>query len=400
MKNDHRFIVKKCVFLHFHNSIKGGIFWHPAGWNLFQRLISYMRNKQKKSGYLEINTPEIMNKEIWKNSGHWNKFRDYIFIVTNIYKNEIYVLRPMNCPGAIEVFKRGIKTYKDLPLRFSEFGKVYRFEPSGSLFGLMRIRFFTQDDAHIFCLYEQIVNESLKVCDLIKEVYTDFTFNNFRLRFSDRPNKYLGCVDNWYKSEYALFSAIKRKKLLYSLNKYEGAFYGPKLEFILTDNTMKEWQLGTLQVDFNLATKMKSYYINNYGERKIPVILHRAIFGSIERFMGILLENFSGNLPLWISPTQIVLLTACLYSSLYIKKIHFLLQGILIRCIFDFSNFSIPYKINKYSFSKIPIIIIIGQKEEKNNFVSIRKIGNKIYETLELNYFIYTLLNNIKLKEF
>ena len=299
-KRDHRKLGREMNLFHFQEEAPGSVFWHTKGWLLFQTLINYMKKRQDAAGYEEINTPDIMDRSLWEKSGHWEKFGENMF-TTEEKENRIYALKPMNCPGAVQVYKQGIKSYRDLPLRISEFGKVHRYEPSGALHGLMRVRAFTQDDAHIFCTEDQITDECKIVCDLIISIYKDFGFEDIHIKFSDRPEKRVGTDDIWDKSEEALKIAIEATGLSYSYNPGEGAFYGPKIEFVLRDAIGRDWQCGTLQVDLNLPSRLSANYIAEDGQKLAPVMLHRALFGSIERFIGILIENNSGRLPLAIS---------------------------------------------------------------------------------------------------
>ena len=307
-KRDHRKLGREMDLFHFQEEAPGAVFWHPKGWTLFQSLINYMRNRQDKAGYVETNTPDMMDKSLWETSGHWDKFSDMMFR-TEAKDDKIYAIKPMNCPGAVEIFKQGLKSYRDLPFLLSEFGKVHRYEPSGALHGLMRVRAFTQDDAHIFCTEDQITQESKTVCDLILSIYKDFGFDNVRIKFSDRPEKRVGDDAIWDKAEAALMQAMEATGLEYTLNPGEGAFYGPKLEFVLRDAIGRDWQCGTLQVDLNLPGRLGATYIGEDGNKKIPVMLHRALFGSLERFTGILIEHYAGHLPFWLSPLQAVVAT-------------------------------------------------------------------------------------------
>ena len=397
-KRDHRKLGKQSDLFHFQEEAQGSVFWHPKGWHLFRRLVDYIREKHVNNGYLEINTPEIMDKKLWVLSGHWSKFRKNMFTATSIEKNKLYVVRPMNCPGGIQVYNQGIKSYRHLPIKLAEFGKVYRYESSGSLHGLMRVRAFTQDDAHIFCTIEQMMIECINVCVLIKEIYKDFGFVNIQVKFSDRPKERIGVDKVWDESEKALLYAVKQQNLNYTLSRGEGAFYGPKLEFILQDAIGRNWQLGTLQVDFNLPERLNVIYIEKNGEKCRPVILHRALFGSIERFLAILLENCCGILPVWLAPIQIALISVSDQFFRYIKNISILLRKNFIRHIVDLSYEKINFKIKKHFLSKVPIIVIVGKDEESAKTVSVRRLGNKYQEILELNNFIYKLLIEIKQK--
>ena len=306
-KRDHRKLGKEMDLFHFREESPGSVFWHEKGWAMFQKLIDYMRMKQEIAGYKEINTPEVLDRTLWEKSGHWEKFGANMYTSTTP-DEKVFAIKPMNCPGCIEVFNQGLKSYKDLPLKMSEFGKVHRYEPSGALHGLLRVRAFTQDDAHIFCTEDQITKECLIVTDLILEIYKDLGFENVILKYSDRPEKRVGDDSVWDKAESALLEAVKATKLEYSINKGEGAFYGPKIEFVLRDAIGRDWQCGTLQVDFNLPGRLGASYIEKDGSKKIPVMLHRALFGSLERFIGILIENYAGKFPFWISPLQTVVI--------------------------------------------------------------------------------------------
>ena len=304
-KRDHRKLGKEMDLFHFREESPGSVFWHEKGWLLFQRLIEYMRAKQRLAGYKEINTPELLDKTLWEKSGHWDKFGEHMF-TSETPDEKTFAIKPMNCPGCVQVFNQGLKSYRDLPLKLSEFGKVHRYEPSGALHGLLRVRAFTQDDAHIFCTEDQITQESLAVTNLILEIYKDLGFENVILKYSDRPEKRVGDDKVWDKSEAALLSAIKQSSLEYTINKGEGAFYGPKIEFVLRDAIGRDWQCGTLQVDLNLPERLGASFVDKDGTKKIPVMLHRALFGSLERFIGILIENYAGKLPFWLSPAQAV----------------------------------------------------------------------------------------------
>ncbi|MFQ3307414.1 MAG: threonyl-tRNA synthetase [Candidatus Midichloriaceae bacterium] len=397
-KRDHRKIGKQSELFHFQEEAQGCVFWHPKGWNLFQRLVNYIREKQEENGYLEVNTPEIMNQKLWEASGHWEKFMENMFTAKTIDEDKLYAVRPMNCPGGVQIYNQGIKSYKDLPIRLAEFGKVFRYEPSGALHGLMRARGFTQDDAHIFCTSEQLTQECIDVCELIIAIYKDFGFDDVRVKFSDRPEKRIGADDVWDMAEKALLFALNKQKLKYSINKGEGAFYGPKLEFVLRDAIGRDWQLGTLQVDFNLPKRLGATFIEKDGSKHIPVMLHRALFGSIERFLGILIEHYSGNLPLWLAPTQVVVATIKDSVDDYALDIVNNLKKSGIRAIIDLENEQISYKIRKYSLEKIPLIVVLGDKEKEKKLVSIRILGNKQQETLEFNDFIDKLLDCINKK--
>jgi len=383
-KRDHRKLGKEMDLFHFQEEAPGAVFWHPKGWSLFQSLINYMRNRQDNAGYVETNTPDLMDKSLWETSGHWEKFSEMMFR-TEAKEEKIFAIKPMNCPGAVEIFKQGLKSYRDLPLRISEFGKVHRYEPSGALHGLMRVRAFTQDDAHIFCTEDQITSECKIVCDLILSIYKDFGFEDVKIKFSDRPEKRVGDDAIWDKSEKALKDAMTITGLKYTLNPGEGAFYGPKLEFVLRDAIGRDWQCGTLQVDLNLPGRLGATYIGEDGQKKTPVMLHRALFGSLERFTGILIEHYAGHLPLWLSPVQVVVATITSDSDDYGYEILKELKSLNMRTEIDARNEKIGYKIREHSNSKIPIIIAIGKKEEEERSVSVRRLGSQETKTIKLD---------------
>ena len=381
-KRDHRKLGKALDLFHFQEESPGAVFWHQKGWSLFQSLVKFMRDKQTDAGYLEVNTPEMLDKTLWEKSGHWEKFQEHMY--TTDADEKTFAIKPMNCPGHIQVFNQGLKSYKDLPLKISEFGKVHRYEPSGALHGLMRVRAFTQDDAHIFCTEEQITEESLKVTNLILDIYKSFGFENVKLKFSDRPEKRVGDDKIWDKSEKALLDAIKASGLKYEINKGEGAFYGPKIEFVLIDAIGRDWQCGTLQVDFNLPGRLGASYVANDGSKKIPVMLHRAMFGSLERFIGILIEHHAGKFPFWLSPEQVAVLPISNEQNDYASKVKLLLEKKGLRSIIDNRNEKINYKIREHSVSKIPVLMICGAKEVQNNTITIRRLGQTNQQTVSL----------------
>ena len=398
-KRDHRMLGKNMDLFHFQEDAPGAIFWHPKGWKIYRRLVDYMREKQDEAGYLEVNTPEILDRSLWEKSGHWEKFGDNMF--TTVAKDEkVYAVKPMNCPGGIQIFNQGIRSYKELPYKISEFGKVHRFEPSGALHGLMRVRAFTQDDAHIFCSENQIENECLTVCDLIISIYKDFGFKDITIKYSDRPEKRVGNNEVWDKSEDAMLKTIEKMGLPYSVNKGEGAFYGPKLEFVLRDAIGRDWQCGTVQIDLNLPGRLSSYFINKEGVKENPVLIHRALFGSLERFIGILIEHYSGRLPLWLSPIQVVVATINISCKEYAKKIEAKLKKQNISVKLDLRNEKIGYKIREHSNAKIPIIFIIGENEIKVNSVAVRRLGSKKIEQFSLEDVINKLNDEIVGKYF
>ena len=383
-KRDHRKLGKEMDLFHFREESPGAVFWHNKGWSLFQTLINYMRLKQKHAGYKEINTPEILDKSLWEKSGHWEKFGEHMY-TSETPDKKIFAIKPMNCPGCIQIFNQGLKSYRDLPLKLSEFGKVHRYEPSGALHGLLRVRAFTQDDAHIFCTEEQITEECLTVTNLILEIYKDLGFENVLLKYSDRPEKRVGDDRIWDESEKALLEAVKKSKLKYEVNKGEGAFYGPKIEFVLRDAIGRDWQCGTLQVDLNLPLRLGATYVSSDGSKKVPVMLHRALFGSLERFIGILIEHYAGKLPLWLAPLQAVVLPIASEFDDYAKNIFEQCTKAGINTEVDLKNQKINYKIREHSLAKVPLLLICGQKEAKDKSVTIRKLGSEKQETLSLD---------------
>ena len=391
-KRDHRKLGKEMDLFHFREESPGSVFWHEKGWLLFQRLIEYMRMKQRLAGYKEINTPELLDKSLWEKSGHWEKFGEHMF-TSETPDEKTFAVKPMNCPGCVQIFNQGLKSYRDLPLKLSEFGKVHRYEPSGALHGLLRVRAFTQDDAHIFCTEDQITEQSLSVTNLILEIYKDLGFKNVILKYSDRPKERVGEDSVWDKSESALLTAIKKSKLEYTINKGEGAFYGPKIEFVLRDAIGRDWQCGTLQVDLNLPGRLGASYVAKDGTKKIPVMLHRALFGSLERFIGILIENYAGKLPFWLSPAQVVVCPIAEENNNYVKKLFEDLFKEGIKCEMDLRNEKINYKIREHSLAKIPYIVVCGKKEVTENTVTIRKLGTDKQELMKREDLIKIMLD-------
>ena len=394
-KRDHRKLGREMDLFHFQEESPGSVFWHTKGWQLFQTLINYMKKRQEAADYLEINTPDIMDRSLWEKSGHWEKFGESMF-TTEEKENRIYALKPMSCPGAVQVYKQGIKSYRDLPLRLAEFGKVHRYEPSGALHGLMRVRGFTQDDAHIFCTEDQITEECITVCNLILSIYKDFGFEDVHIKFSDRPEKRVGSDAIWDKSEEALKIAIEATGLSYTHNPGEGAFYGPKIEFVLRDAIGRDWQCGTLQVDLNLPDRLSANFVAEDGKKYAPVMLHRALFGSIERFIGILIENYSGRLPLWLAPTQIVIATITTDTNPYAEEVFKLFKENNLRTVIDIRNEKIGYKIREHSNAKIPVLIIIGKQEAENKKLSVRRLGSNDTETFDLETIMNALAEEAK----
>ena len=395
-KRDHRKLGKEMDLFHFREESPGSVFWHEKGWLLFQRLIEYMRMKQRLAGYKEINTPELLDKTLWEKSGHWEKFGEHMFI-SETPDEKIFAIKPMNCPGCVQVFNQGLKSYRDLPLKLSEFGKVHRYEPSGALHGLLRVRAFTQDDAHIFCTEDQITQESLAVTNLILEIYKDLGFENVILKYSDRPEKRVGDDNVWDKSEAALLSAIKKSKLEYTINKGEGAFYGPKIEFVLRDAIGRDWQCGTLQVDLNLPNRLGATFVDKDGTKKVPVMLHRALFGSLERFIGILIENYAGKLPFWLSPAQAVVCTIAEENNEYVKKLFEDLFKEGIKCEVDLRNEKINYKIREHSLAKVPMIIVCGKEEVATNTATVRRLGSEKQEKMKREDLIKNMIQENKM---
>ena len=395
-KRDHRKLGKEMDLFHFREESPGAVFWHEKGWLLFQRLVEYMRAKQRLAGYKEINTPELLDKTLWEKSGHWDKFGEHMF-TSETPDEKTFAVKPMNCPGCVQVFNQGLKSYRDLPLKLSEFGKVHRYEPSGALHGLLRVRAFTQDDAHIFCTEDQITEESLSVTNLILRIYKDLGFENVVLKYSDRPEKRVGDDSVWDKSEAALLAAIKQSKLEYTINKGEGAFYGPKIEFVLRDAIGRDWQCGTLQVDLNLPGRLGATYVAKDGSKKVPVMLHRALFGSLERFIGILIENYAGKLPFWLSPAQAVVCPIAEENNDYVKKLFEDLFKEGIKCEMDLRNEKINYKVREHSLAKVPYIIVCGKKEVKENTVTVRKLGSDKQEVVKREDLIKNMLASNKL---
>jgi threonyl-tRNA synthetase len=383
-KRDHRRLGRVMDLFHFQEEAPGAVFWHPNGWAVFQSLIDYMREKQNAAGYREINTPEIMAKALWEKSGHNAAFGDNMFTSETV-DGRIYAVKPMNCPGHVQVFKQGITSYRDLPVRLAEFGKCHRYEPSGALHGMMRVRAFTQDDAHIFCTPEQITSESIAVCNLILEIYRGFGFGDVRIKFADRPEVRVGEDAVWDQAEQALLKALESGGLEYTHNPGEGAFYGPKLEFVLRDAIGRDWQCGTLQVDLNMPGRLGATYIGEDGNKHVPVMLHRAIFGSLERFMGILIEHHAGNLPLWLAPEQVKVLTITSDADAYAEEIVAALRAAGIRADSDVRNEKISYKVREHSVAKVPALFAVGQREIEERTVAVRRLGSKKQQVMSLD---------------
>ena len=388
-KRDHRKLGKEMDLFHFREESPGSVFWHEKGWKLFQKLVAYMRGRQEKAGYKEVNTPEILDRSLWEKSGHWEKYGEHMY-TSQTPDDKIFAIKPMNCPGHVQVFNQGLKSYRDLPLRISEFGKVHRYEPSGALHGLLRVRAFTQDDAHIFCTEDQITSECLIVTNLILDIYKELGFEDVILKYSDRPDLRVGDDNVWDKAEKALLDAVKASKLEYTINKGEGAFYGPKIEFVLRDAIGRDWQCGTLQVDLNLPGRLDASFVDKDGAKKIPVMLHRALFGSLERFIGILIENYAGKFPFWIAPLQAVVIPISEEFDSYAKEVNEKINNAGISSEVDLKNHNLNYKIREHSLSKIPLLLICGKKEVDSNSVTIRRLDTNKQENMELNLFLET----------
>ncbi|HVW65532.1 MAG TPA: threonine--tRNA ligase [Nitrosospira sp.] len=369
-KRDHRKLGKQMDLFHIQEEAPGMVFWHPKGWIIWQQVEQYMRKVLRDNGYLEIRTPSVLDKGLWERSGHWENFRENMFITQS--EEREFAVKPMNCPGHVQVFRQGLKSYRDLPLRLAEFGSCHRNEPSGALHGIMRVRAFTQDDAHIFCAESQVQDEAVRFIDLLQQVYADFGFKEILVKLSTRPAKRVGSEEQWDKAERALQSALAHKKLIWELQPGEGAFYGPKIEFSLKDSIGRVWQCGTLQLDFSMPERLGAEYVAEDNTRKVPVMLHRAILGSLERFIGILIENHAGALPLWLAPDQAVVLNISAGQADYARKIAAELKHNGIRAFADLRNEKITYKIREHSLQKLPYQIIVGDKEVASQTVSVR----------------------------
>jgi threonyl-tRNA synthetase len=392
-RRDHRRLGREMDLFHFQEEGPGTIFWHPKGWTLFQILIGYMRRRQQAAGYIEVNTPQVLDRALWETSGHWSSYRENMF-VTQTEDERVFALKPMNCPGHVQIFKNGLKSYRDLPLKIAEFGIVHRYEPSGALHGVMRVRAFTQDDAHIFCTEDQIQAESLKVNDLIMSIYRDFGFDDVQVKLSTRPEKRVGTDQVWDEAERALglvLDVLTQQGIPTAVNPGEGAFYGPKLEYVLRDAIGREWQCGTNQVDFNLPERFGAFYIGPNSEKVTPVMLHRAMFGSLERFTGILIEHYAGHLPLWLSPIQIVVATITQEADDYGREIIARAQALGLRLEGDFRNEKITYKVREHSLAKVPVLLVLGRKEAAERTVSIRRLGSNEQTSMSLEAALHLL---------
>ena len=374
---------------HFQEEGPGVVFWHPKGWELFQSLINYMRRRQNAVGYREVNGPQILDKSLWETSGHWETFREHMFTTVTEDERE-FAIKPMNCPGHIQIFKHGLRSYRELPYRVAEFGIVHRYEPSGALHGLMRVRGFTQDDAHIFCTHEQLADECLKINDLILSIYRDFGFEEVVVKLSTRPEKRVGADELWDQAEADMTAVLEQiaqqsgGKIKTGINPGEGAFYGPKFEYVLRDAIGRDWQCGTTQVDFNLPERFGAFYIDADGEKKTPVMIHRAIFGSMERFAGILLENTAGHLPLWLAPVQVKVCTIVSDADAYAEEVLAALKKAGLRAEIDLRNEKINYKVREHSLAKVPVMLVVGKREAEEKTVSVRRLGVQQQQVMPL----------------
>ena len=389
-RRDHRRLGREMGLFHQQEEAPGAAFWHPRGWTLYRRLVDYMRTRQERGGYVEISTPELMDRALWERSGHWETFREHMF-TSETEDGRSFAIKPMNCPGCVQVFKQGTRSYRDLPMRVAEFGKVHRYEPSGALHGLMRVRAFAQDDAHIFCTPAQMESECRVVIGLIMDIYCDFGFEDVRIKFADRPARRIGSDAVWDRLEGALRGALDRAGFPYAVNPGEGAFYGPKIEFVLRDAIGRDWQCGTLQVDLNLPERLDAAYVGEDGARHRPVMLHRALFGSFERFIGILLEHHAGRLPLWLAPVQAVVATIVSDADDYAREAAAAARAAGLRCELDLRNEKIGYKVREHSVAKVPVLLVVGRREAAERAVALRRLGGGGQETLALDIAIDTL---------
>jgi threonyl-tRNA synthetase len=383
-KRDHRRLGREMDLFHFQEEAPGAVFWHPKGWALFQALIGYMRRRQQAWGYVEVNSPDMLDRALWEQSGHWEKFAENMYI-TETPDERVYCCKPMNCPGHVQIFKHGLKSYRDLPLRIAEFGKVHRYEPSGALHGLLRVRHFTQDDAHIFCTEDQITEECVRLNEQMLSIYRDFGFEDVRIKFSDRPTKRVGSDEVWDKAEAALKRAVEAAGLAYELNPGEGAFYGPKLEYVLRDAIGRDWQCGTIQVDLNMPMRLGAFYIGPDGEKTVPVMIHRAMFGSLERFTGILIEHHAGHLPLWLSPVQVMVAPIVSDADAYARKVLEAVKRADLRAEADLRNEKINYKVREHSIAKVPVMFVVGKREAEDGTVSVRRLGSQQQQVLAVD---------------
>ncbi len=386
-KRDHRKLGRQLELFHLHEEAPGSVFWHPKGWTLFRKLIGYMRHRHENAGYVEVNTPDVMDRSLWETSGHWFNYQEHMFS-TQTEDGRSFALKPMNCPGSVLMFAQGLKSYRDLPLRMAEFGKVHRYEPSGALHGLMRVRHFTQDDAHIYCTESQMEQECIDVVALVLDIYKDFGFEDVVIKLSTRPDNRIGSDEIWDKLEAALINALDAMGLEYVLFPGEGAFYGPKLEFVLRDAIGRDWQCGTLQVDMNLPERFDISYVTEDGSKKRPVMLHRALFGSLERFLGILIEHYEGKFPVWLTPIQTVVMNITDKQAEYVEKVEKILKSQGIRVISDLRNEKIGFKIREHTLKRIPYMLVVGDREMEENTVSVRRLGGEDLGVMQIDEYV------------
>ncbi len=394
-KRDHRRLGRELGYFHFTDEAPGSVFWHAKGWTLYQQLLQYMRRQQQEEGYEEVNTPDLMDRSLWQTSGHWQNYRDHMYS-TQTPDERILALKPMSCPGSVLMYRHGLKSYRDLPIRMAEFGKVHRYEPSGSLHGLLRVRHFTQDDAHIYCTVDQMQEECIRVIELVLSIYRDFGFDDIHIKLSTRPDNRIGGDDIWDTLESALITSLDQLALDYQVNEGEGAFYGPKLEFTLRDSIGRDWQCGTLQVDMNLPGRFDLTYIDEHGQKQVPVMLHRALFGSLERFIGILIEHYAGKLPAWLSPTQIAVLAISDKSQSYAQEVHQVFRRAGLRTELDCGQEKIGHKIRHYTLNKVPFMAVVGAKEAQNRKVTLRHISGESLGEFDIGSAIGYLLIETK----
>ncbi len=390
-RRDHRRLGREMGLFHLQEEAAGSVFWMPKGWTLFRVCEDYMRRRLDANGYVEVKTPQLLDRALWEASGHWEKFREHMF-VAEAAEDRLFALKPMNCPGHVQIFKQGIKSYRDLPLRMAEFGACHRNEPSGALHGIMRVRAFTQDDAHIFATEDQVTAETERFCALLTSIYADFGFDDVLVKFSDRPEVRAGEDEVWDKAETALLDAVNAAGLEVELNPGEGAFYGPKLEFVLRDAIGRDWQCGTFQVDFVLPERLNATYVDESGERRRPVMLHRAILGSFERFIGVLIEHYAGRFPLWLAPVQAVVATITSDADGYAREVFARLREAGLRAELDLRNEKIGYKVREHSVAKVPVMLVVGRREAEQGTVALRRLGSKEQEMLAVADSIHTLL--------
>ncbi len=388
-KRDHRRLGREMDLFHLQEEATGSVFWHPKGWTLYRTVERYMRRRLDAAGYVEVKTPQLIDRSLWEASGHWEKFREHMFIAES--EDRILAVKPMNCPGHVQIFKQGLTSYRDLPLRMAEFGSCHRNEPSGALHGLMRVRSFTQDDAHIFCMPEQINSETVIFCDLLRSIYKDLGFPEVAVKFADRPETRAGADETWDQAEKSLTEAVELAGLDYTLNPGEGAFYGPKLEFVLRDAIGRDWQCGTLQVDFVMPERLGASYVGEDGNKHRPVMLHRAILGSFERFLAILIEQYAGKFPLWLAPVQVVVATITSDADDYAQEVCDALAAAGLRARVDLRNEKINYKVREHSLAKVPAIAVVGRREAEERTVALRRLGGKSQEVMPLSALIDTL---------